>query len=178
MAQNLNYGTRINGIANQTNNNIPEKYCYNDLESNCDVYGGLYQWAEAMQYSATEGVQGICPIGWHLPTDAEWTTLTTYLGGESVAGGKMKSTGTIQLFNGVWLSPNTGATNSSGFNAHPGGQRSLDGSFVVLSINGTIWSSSGDINGAWYRNLYSYSERVGRGYEAKANGFAVRCVQD
>ena len=79
MAENLNVGTRISGSSNQTNNSIIEKYCYDDLEANCNTYGGLYQWDEAMQYSATEGVKGICPTGWHLPTDAEWTTLADFL---------------------------------------------------------------------------------------------------
>jgi len=70
----------------------------------CNVYGGLYQWDEAMQYSTTVGVQGICPTGWHLPADSEWTTLTTFLGGEIIAGGKMKEAGLAH-----WASPNTGA---------------------------------------------------------------------
>lgn len=78
LAQNLNVGTRINGLQEQTNNGIIKKYCYGDLDSNCNVYGGLYQWDEAMQYVTTEGVKGICPTGWHLPTDAEWCTLTQY----------------------------------------------------------------------------------------------------
>jgi len=70
MRENLNIGTRIDGSQNQTDNGTIEKYCYDDLESNCDIYGGLYQWDEAMQYVTTQGVQGICPAGWHLPTDA------------------------------------------------------------------------------------------------------------
>ena len=94
MAENLNVGTRINGSGSQTNNSTIEKYCYDDNEANCTTYGGLYQWDESMQYSTMPGVQGICPTGWHLPTDAEWTTLTTYLGGEGIAGGKKKETGT------------------------------------------------------------------------------------
>ena len=78
LAQNLNVGTRINGLQEQTNNGIIKKHCNGDLDSNCNVYGGLYQWDEAMQYVTTEGVKGICPTGWHLPTDAEWCTLTQY----------------------------------------------------------------------------------------------------
>ncbi|MCK5838660.1 MAG: hypothetical protein KAG99_02370, partial [Bacteroidales bacterium] len=69
MAENLNVGTRIDGVDEQTDNPTLEKYCYNDLESNCDIYGGLYQWNEMMQYVTTEGAQGICPSGWHIPTD-------------------------------------------------------------------------------------------------------------
>ncbi len=68
MAENLNYGDQIDGMYNQTNNSIIEKYCYNDLESNCDSLGGLYQWNELMEYTTEEGTQGICPDGWHVAT--------------------------------------------------------------------------------------------------------------
>ncbi len=108
ISENLNIGMRIDGVNNQTNNGILEKYCYNNIEDSCDVYGGLYQWDEMMQYTTTEGVQGICPTGWHLPTDDEWRSLDVFLGTE-VAGGKMKEIGTTH-----WNSPNTGATNTSG----------------------------------------------------------------
>ena len=173
-AQNLNIGTKVLGNANQTNNSIIEKYCYNDLESNCDVYGGLYQWDEAMQYSTTEGVQGICPTGWHLPTDPEWSNLTTFLGGPAVAGGKMKEAGTAH-----WLSPNTGATNSSGFTALPGGYRYIFGNFINLANSTTFWSSSqASAPNAWYRDLnYSY-ENVGLGTSTKPRGFSGRCVKN
>jgi len=96
LKENLNIGTKINGTVNQNNNSIIEKYCYGDLESNCNIYGGLYQWNEMMQYVTTAGVQGICPAGWHVPTDDQWATVATFLGGEGLAGGKMKSTGTIE----------------------------------------------------------------------------------
>jgi uncharacterized protein (TIGR02145 family) len=115
--ENLNIGTRINGSQDQTNNGVIEKYCYDDNEANCNTYGGLYQWDELMQYVTTQGAKGLCPDGWHIPTDAEWTTLTTYPGGESVAGGKMKSTS-------GWYNNGNGS-NSSGFTALPGG-RSYD----------------------------------------------------
>ena len=173
-AQNLNVGTKVLGSANQTNNSIIEKYCYDDDENNCNVYGGLYQWDEAMQYSTTEGVKGICPTGWHLPTDAEWTTLTTFLGGEGVAGGKMKETGTTH-----WLSPNTGATNSSGFTALPGSERNLWGNFYILTTNTSFWSSSkNDTSYAWYRILRYNYENVVPSYNYRAYGFSSRCLQD
>ncbi|MEI7727887.1 MAG: FISUMP domain-containing protein, partial [Bacteroidota bacterium] len=174
-AQNLNVGTKVLGSANQTNNSIIEKYCYNDLESNCDVYGGLYQWDEAMQYSTTEGVIGICPTGWHLPTDAEWTTLTTFLGGEAVAGGKMKETGLTH-----WAAPNTGATNSSGFTALPGGDRNgYYGNFENLTNYAFFWSSSQtDATGAWDRYLSDFSVTVGRDDTLKINSFSGRCIKD
>ncbi len=173
MAQNLNVGTRINGTSGQTNNSIIEKYCYNDLEANCNTYGGLYQWDEAMQYSTTEGVKGICPTGWHLPTDAEWITLTTFLGG-SIAGGKMKEAGLTH-----WLSPNTGATNSSGFTALPGGVRYDVGSFYSLTYDAYFWSSFlHDATLAWSQWLAYINEDVERNVGLRTYGFSCRCVQD
>lgn len=173
MAQNLNIGTMINDSLDQTNNQVIERYCYN-MESNCDIYGGQYKWNEAMQYVTTEGVQGICPVGWHLPTDAEWTTLTTFLGGESVAGGKMKETGTTH-----WASPNTGATNSSGFTALPGG---VDRYYPFVTLYAYFWSSSefGSMY-AWYRNLSyddAYANRNNIFYNNKTLSLSVRCLKD
>ena len=173
MAENLNIGTRIDGSGNQTDNSTIEKYCYSDNTSNCDIYGGLYQWDEMMQYVTTEGVQGICPSGWHLPTDAEWTILTTFHGVESVAGGKMKETGTTH-----WNAPNTGATNSNGFTALPGGYRDTDGSFYELTGSAGFWSSSEDGTDAWARYLFYDDEAVHRFPDAQAYGISVRCVRD
>jgi uncharacterized protein (TIGR02145 family) len=174
LKEDLNIGTRINGSQNQQNNGIIEKYCYDDLESNCDIYGGLYQWDEVMQYVSTEGTQGICPDGWHIPTDAEWTILTNYLGGENVAGGKMKEAGLTH-----WASPNTGATNESGFTALPGGTRQENGIFGFLTYQAYFWSSSqNDDTYAWYRQLICLYEHVSRSDITKARGFSARCVQD
>ena len=119
-------------------------------------------------------VQGICPAGWHLPTDAEWTTLTTYLGGESVAGGKMKETGTTH-----WLSPNTGATNSSGFTALPGGTRDYNGPFLTLTYYGYFWSASEySTSLAWYRRIdYNYAA-VYSYHSNKSYGFSARCLKN
>jgi len=173
MAENLNVGTRINGSVDQTNNSIIEKYCYDDNEANCNTYGGLFQWNELMQYSTTPGAQGICPTGWHLPTDYEWTTLTIYLGGESIAGEKMKETGTTH-----WLSPNTDATNSSGFTALPGGYRWGYGYFGNLTYEAYFWSSSETSSThAWGRGLYG-GEGVFRNNFSKTYGSSARCVQD
>ena len=174
MGQNLNLGTKILGNANQTNNGIIEKYCYNDDENNCNIYGGLYQWDEAMQYVNTEGVPGICPTGWHLPTDAEWTTLTTYLGGEAVSGGKMKETGTMH-----WASPNAGATNESGFTALGSGHRNVITGFNSIGGTAGFWSSSQyTATNAWYRDIYYYYWNVTQLNGSKTFGFSVRCLKD
>ncbi len=178
--ENLNIGTRINGSAEQTDNSTIEKYCYNDLDwLGCGFYGGLYQWKEMMQYATSPGVQGICPSGWHIPTDAEWTIAIAFLGGADVAGGKMKATGTREAFTGWWYSPNTGATNESGFTAVPGGIRYYFGTFDALGYGGIWWSSSeSNTIGAWFRSInYDYND-VGRNARPKDEGFSVRCVRD
>lgn len=174
LKENLNIGTRIIGSQNQiATNGIKEKYCYNDLESNCDIFGGLYQWDEMMQGSTTPGVQGICPSGWHVPTNAEFTTLTSFLGGENVAGGKMKEAGTAH-----WSAPNTGATNESGFTALPGGFRS-NGLFYELNGKGYFRSSSqADPTNAVYRYLDRNFEKVYSLTSYKSYGLSVRCVKD
>jgi uncharacterized protein (TIGR02145 family) len=175
MAENLNVGSRINGMQEQTNNGITEKYCYNDADSNCVIYGGLYQWDEAMQYVTIEGAQGICPAGWHVPTDSEWTILTDYLGGEVIAGGKLKETDTTH-----WNSPNTGATNESGFTALPGGYRYGSGAYYYMGYSGSWWSSTAySSTDAWYRYLYYFYASVYRsGHYSETGGYSVRCLRD
>ena len=172
LKENLNVGTMINGSNNQTDNGVIEKYCYNNDPANCEIYSGLYQWNEMMQYTTTQGVQGICPAGWYIPTDDELTTLTDFLGGENVAGGKMKETGTTH-----WNSPNTGATNESGFTALPAGNRSTNGGFFDLGSQCHFWSSSeSSTNGAWYRKLSCNYGILFRGNYGKYVGFSVRCL--
>ena len=179
LKKNLNIGTKIPGAQEQANNGIIEKYCYNNDDANCSMYGGLYQWNEMMQYVTTQGVKGICPTGWHIPTDGEWTTLSTFLGGTSVAGGKMKSTGTIEAGTGLWYSPNTGATNESGFTAVPAGSREYDDTFYYIGFYGIWWSSSEDLASlAWYRDLGYYYSYVYRDSYLESNGFSVRCLRD
>lgn len=183
MAENLNIGTRIDGSGNQTDNGTIEKYCYDDNTSNCDTYGGLYQWNEMMQYITTEGTQGICPTGWHLPTDAEWCTLEQEVdptitcsstGWRGVdGGGKLKEAGTTH-----WTSPNTGATNSSGFTGLPGGYRNTSASFLYLTDYAGFWSSSENGANAWHRDPHYNSAQVYRGNDGQAYGFSVRCIRD
>ena len=177
MAENLNVGDRIDGDTDQTNNSTIEKYCYNNSETNCDIYGGLYQGDEMMGYTATEGAQGICPDGWHIPTDAEWTTLTSFLGGS--VGGKMKTTGTIEAGTGLWYDPNTGATNSSGFTGLPGGScRPSLVPFGALGYTGHFWSSTSDASYYWGLHLLYDGYGVGHWASYKAYGYSLRCLQD
>ena len=179
MAENLNIGMTIPGATDMANNSNTEKYCYEDNAANCDTYGGLYQWNEMMQYVTTPGVQGICPTGWHIPVDAEWTLLTAFLGGESIAGGKMKTTGTIEAGTGLWFAPNTGSTNSSGFSALPGGNRYGNGSFYDKGLRAFFWSSTEDQPNFSYRRILNYDNTaVNRDYFWENSGYSVRCVKD
>lgn len=138
---------------------------YNNDPANGPIYGKLYNWY------AVNDPRGLAPIGWHIPTDAEWTILTNFLGGLSVAGGKMKSTT-------GWNSPNTGATNSSGFTGLPGGQRT-DSLFNAIGIASYFWSSTeSGVTGAYYRDLYYSAPNVIRSILAKFTGASVRLIKD
>lgn len=174
MAENLNIGKRIDGAGDQTNNGVIEKYCYDDNEANCEIYGGLYQWEELMQYKDTSVFpQGICPKGWFISHNqyASWNTLFKYLGGWDVAGGKMKEAGTAH-----WNSPNAGATNQSGFNALPGGWSYYkDGAFADLGLRASFWSSIDGVNGQMYLLTHD-SEKVASHSYDKKNGLSIRCV--
>ncbi len=139
---------------------------YDNTPINSTTYGKLYNF-----YTVSDS-RNICPNDWHVPVDSEWTTLTTYLGGDSVAGGKLKETGTTH-----WDSPNTGADNSSGFTALPGGSHSNDGPFLDLGGYGNWWGSESG-TGAWYRVMSFNYKYVYRGSDDKKNGFSVRCVSD
>jgi len=137
------------------------------------VYGKLYNWF------TTKG-DTLCPTGWHVPTDTEWSTLTTYLGGEIIAGGKMKSVGTA-----YWDSPNTAASNESGFTALPGGFRNRDGSFSNITFTAIFWSATEiDYGNAWLQylsnsngNMYRYNFSQ-YNPDGKSSGASVRCLRD
>jgi uncharacterized protein (TIGR02145 family) len=144
---------------------------YNNDPVNNGLYGKLYN------HYAVMDARGLCPTGWYVPTDGEWTSLETTLGGSSVAGGALKSTAT-QPTPGGWNSPNMGATNSSGFTAGPGGVRGNDGSFHNVGDGGVWWSSSLFSNTAWTRHLDATYGTIRRLYNNKSNGFSVRCISD
>jgi len=149
-------------------------YCwYNNNEASFkNTYGALYNGYVAD--AEINGGKNVCPAGWHVPTDDEWTTLTTYLGGESVAGGKLKEIGTTH-----WQNPNTGATNESGFTALAGGTRYIVGMFDIVGIYGYWWSSTEtSATNAYYRNmLYNYSYVYRDSYN-KRYGYSIRCLRN
>ncbi len=172
MAENLkttryNDGTPIPNVTdnNEWSNLTKGAYCYYDNDySNNAIYGKLYNW-----YAVN--TDKLAPKGWHVPSYKEWQQLINYLGGESIAGGKMKSTS-------YWESPNKGATNSSGFSGLPAGGRSSDGTFFYIGYNGYFWSSTEGQGNSWlfylnfnYSYLYTYTQ-------TKGSGLSVRCVKN
>jgi uncharacterized protein (TIGR02145 family) len=176
MKENLNIGKILRVDQEQTNNGIIEKYCYDNLATSCDEYGGLYQWNEVMQYLTAQKSQGICPTGWHIPAEVEWDTLVAFLGGDAVAGGKIKQGGDSHF-----LSPNIGATNHSGFTALPGGYSYATGSHYFSNIQkvGYFWSSTADNEtDVWFRSLSFAGEKINRYVNYKSTGASVRCLRD
>lgn len=186
MAENLAYLPAVSASGTGSNTD-PHYYVlgYNGISVeaakatvNYTTYGVLYNWVAAMGEASSSSsdtrVKGICPDGWHLPNDAEWTQLTDCLGGESVAGGKLRETGTTH-----WGSPNNSATNESGFTALPGGYRYNYGTFHSIGSRGHWWSAT-EYNStlAWYRLIYYNKSDLDKNYLSKGVGFSVRCVRD
>ncbi|WP_396144494.1 FISUMP domain-containing protein [Flavobacterium sp.] len=158
---------------------------YNNDPANGAVYGKLYNWYavagihDAASLNNPSLRKQFAPQGWHIPSDAEWTILTDFLGGQSVAGGKMKSTGTIQAGTGLWASPNAAATNESGFTGLPAGSRHYYGAFGSIGFDGRWWSSSeSSATSAWGRDLDCSGGNAYRNDYDKEDGFSVRCVRD
>jgi|JI10StandDraft_1071094.scaffolds.fasta_scaffold497727_2 uncharacterized protein (TIGR02145 family) len=174
MAENLktakyNDGSSIANVtdANQWSGATSGAYCYyNNAASNNGVYGKLYNW-----YAVNTGK--LCPKGWHIPTKDEFATLSSTLGGDNYAGGKLKATN-------AWTFPNTGASNESGFSALPGGNRKEDGSFAFIDDYGYLWSSTPDVSGwAFLRPLHYNDATFNKGaIIPKSTGLSCRCLLD
>jgi uncharacterized protein (TIGR02145 family) len=168
--------------ANYNNSTTLPMMCwYNNDQTTytANNFGALYNWYAVNPL--TNGNKNVCPAGWHVPTDAEWSTFINYLdpnaaGGNNpnTAGGKMKSTGKQ-----YWQSPNTDATNESGFSGLPGGGLGVDGTFSYFGYYGYWWSSTENVTlSAWSRGLFYFNGSAGRGDYGKAGGFSVRCLRD
>jgi uncharacterized protein (TIGR02145 family) len=180
MAENLktskyNDGTVIPNVTDNTEwkNNKTGAWCYfyNDANYNTK-YGKLYNWYAIN--ATTNDNKNVCPTGWHVPTDNEWTFLSDYLGGENVAGGKMKEVGTTN-----WISPNKDAINTSLFSALPGEFRYYSGGFGSNSERCDFWSSTENYTeNAWYRNLHSNDGKLYRFSFTKDFGLSIRCLKD
>lgn len=185
MAENLNIGTWKDSQYGMSDDGAIHKYCQFNNTDNCDIYGGLYQWDEMMNYSTTPGAQGICPDGWHVPTDTEWMTLeeevesTTGVNWNTTgrrgtdAGGNLKETDTLH-----WWPPNVGATNSSGFTALPGGQRNRYTTFYYLYQYSIFWTSSEYDYRSWLRFIKNHEAYALRNIGYKEEGNSVRCLKD
>ncbi len=186
LKENLNVGSMIPGSQDMMDNSLIEKYCYNDEIDSCDVYGGLYQWNEVMQYTTTPGVQGICPPGWHIPTDEEWKQLEGEVDSQYGypdpewdniefrgfdAGKNLKTTS-------GWFNNGNG-TDDYGFSALPGGYRYYAGNFYNLGKTATFWSAT-EFNSSrvWARGLGYGNDEAGRSYYSKGYGFSLRCLKD
>jgi uncharacterized protein (TIGR02145 family) len=159
---------KITGNTEWSSLTTPGFCWYNNEEAGFkNTYGALYNW-----YAVN--TSKLCPAGWHVPTDSDWTILTTYLKGLGVAGGKLKETGTIH-----WTSPNDGASNSTGFTALPGGYRDNTGNFSLNMLNGYWWTNTGNVSSdAWSRIIYFNGSIVHRNNLSKNCGMSVRCIRD
>ncbi len=184
LAENLNIGTRIDGIDDQMDNDTIEKYCYDNLESNCETYGALYQWDEAMQYETSPGIKGLCPSGWHIPTDHEWKvlegTVDTHYGiGDPVwnisdirgfdAGLNLKSTS-------GWASSGNGA-DLYDFKALPGGYGTLGVFYNITELAGFWTSNQTYPSSVWMRGLMNISNSIGRGEADINDALNIRCLK-
>ncbi len=170
-AENLNIGSMINGSTNQTNNSVIEKYCYDNDPANCEIYGGLYQWDEMMQYSTNN--QGICPDEWHLPSDAEWFTLENYIdpniNNPNLTGWRGTDCGLKMLEGG-----------SSGFEGLLSGYKDWDSPEFLMMGERTYFRSTTIYSSpySWYRALENNNLQVYRNSATKTYGFSVRCLRD
>jgi uncharacterized protein (TIGR02145 family) len=156
---------------------IPEVVSYNNDENLAEIYGRLYTWDAAMNGSANVSAQGVCPCGWHVPSDEEWKELENYLGGSNIAGGKMKESGISH-----WNAPNTGSDNSSGLTFLPGGEYDahyIPNKFSLINEYAVLWTSS-EINTLKARERYlSFSDAKSSIYDwYKTMKYSVRCVKD
>ena len=167
LKENLDVGSTLNKNTLQTNNGLIEKYCYNDDPANCLTYGGLYQWDEMMQYTTTQGVQGICPNGWHAPTQTEFELLAGAAGGSNSLKAVGEGAG------------NGAGTNTSGFSGLLGGGLSESQHYGGLNDQARFWlSEEENFNRAFYQFFYSTDNDVNIGFNYKITAKSVRCIKD
>jgi len=161
MAANLEYGTTIASSAMQRDNCQPEKYCFQDNPANCSSSGGRYQWDEVMHYDGAQGSQGLCPPGWHIPTESDWNTLFNSFISNGFAGSPLKITG------------------YSGFNALLSGIRFENSTWNFDNFATLFWSSTAHgPNKAWAHGMNSFNPSVSYYPSLKSNAFSVRCLKD
>ena len=174
LGENIKHGTMLaSGSTMPSNNGTVQKWCYNNDPALCESEGGLYHWDEAMNYSTTEGAQGICPAGWHIPRDSEWHTLESHLATGSCNASRNNSWDCDPAGTALKVGGNLG------FNAVMTGHRHYTAyDYRNRGTNAHLWSSSGSGSSAWDRYLHSSNSTIYRVLNSKAYGFPVRCVQD
>jgi len=174
LRENLDVGQSIDRNLNQTDNGKVEKYAPWGDPGLFPQYGGLYQWMEAMRYRIAEPAPGICPPGFHIPSEVEWYTLIDFLGGETVAGGKMKEAGFV-----FWDERNTGATNESGFSARAAGIRDYNSGLAAFREEAWFWTNFGSQNDKAARCLVLRSDSNGVAWKTIkwTTGLSVRCLR-
>jgi len=185
LKENLNAGEMLNSMIAPSNNSVIEKYCLFNMESLCDTAGGLYFWDEMMQYTTQNGAQGICPEGWHVPTDLDWRILEGAADSEipighfiwgvnswrgTDAGGNLKHTGTY-----YWEPPNTGATNAYGFSAIPAGYF-VQSEFWGAGWKTYLWSSNPQMK-YWHHMDWEHAT-MNRNIGDTSVAVSVRCIKD
>jgi uncharacterized protein (TIGR02145 family) len=161
LAENLNYGTMIPGNITQRDNCSIEKYCYQDLSANCNVQGANYQWDELMRYDDTPAQQGLCPPGWHVPTEAEWHTLFSNWINNAFAGAPLKYSG------------------YSEYNALLAGVRHMNVQWDYQNFATFFWSSTPyNVYKAWSHGMNDYDPSVAAYPALRSNAFSVRCLKE
>jgi len=181
----LNVGSILVGTMNMTDNGVLEKYCYDDDTLACNYWGAYYQWDEIMRYTLINGTQGICPYGWHIPTDEELKELEGYVDSEFPIGDpEWEEFGLRGYDVGLNLKSKSGwnliynGLDKYGFTAYPSGYRGYYGNFKDWSLGAGYWSSTGDIAGAFARILQEDSSKQKRNGYDKHLGFSVKCLKD
>jgi uncharacterized protein (TIGR02145 family) len=189
LKENLNVGGMIPGAQNQSDNGLIEKYCYKDKPDSCAKYGALYQWNELMQYTTQESVQGICPPGWHVPSDNEWKILEGAVDSQfGIGNPEWDKEAAIRGYDAGlklkssygWITNN--GTDSFGFSCLPAGHRDELTNFVGVRISSIFGSSTwvanfGDMD-TWARSLIGRKSYIGHGKNSLETGYSVRCLKD
>lgn len=188
MRDNLNIGTRVDSTVTQTDNETVEKYCYRDTEDSCDVHGGLYQWDEMMSYTSDTSAQGICPAGWHIPSDYEWELLegtvdSLYAVGDpewDKIGYRGYDAGKVlKDSSGSWHCYCHTGDDSYRFTALPSGARDIYSNYFGYEYSAYFWTSTAEgVELARIRDMHTYQSKIGRSDTFKETGASVRCLRD
>ena len=162
----------VMGNGDWSNINIGAYSWFENNSTNGNTYGALYN------FNAVKTGK-LCPVGWSVPSNEDWAELSNFLGGNNISGGKLKATGTIEDSSGLWNSPNTDATNETGFTGLPGGIRDSDGSWIYKGVWGVWWSSTSfSPQDSHATRLLSDSPLFDSGFSSKIRGYSVRCIKD